>query len=132
MSSYNPTSITNTTDVDQVYLDYLNQPVMISPGETKVVNLQSYSESGSGSSWISTSGIPSGVLGNVGDWAFDPTTGTIYLKTGVSTWTVQVTLPLSTVAQSQVLLTNEAGHIYKLWLPGTTDDTTSSKFDRIA
>jgi len=85
-----------------------------------------------GATWISTSGSPSGAAGKVGDWAFDPATGNVYLKTGSSTWTLQVTLPLATVAQSQLLLTNEAGHVYRLQILGSTDDTSEPKWARIS
>lgn len=45
-----------------------------------------------GARWYSASGAPAGGTGVVGDWAVDTVTGDVYEKTGVATWTLQLTL----------------------------------------
>src|SRR4029077_8876730 len=45
-----------------------------------------------GATWYSGAGVPANGLGVVDDWYFRVTTGDVYLKTGSSTWTLQINL----------------------------------------
>ena len=44
---------------------------------------------GSGTPWFTGAGNPSGALGSAGDFYLNTTTKDVFLKTGVSTWTLQ-------------------------------------------
>jgi hypothetical protein len=45
-----------------------------------------------GSKWLSGTTVPSGATGSVGDWYLHTVTYDVYLKTGASTWTVQLNI----------------------------------------
>lgn len=45
-----------------------------------------------GTKWLGGASAPSSGIGVVGDWYFNTTTSDVYLKTGVSTWTLQVNI----------------------------------------
>ncbi len=58
-----------------------------------------------GSTWLSGSTGPEAAAGKVTDWYLNKTTGEIYLKTAAATWTLQLTLPLSSSGSVWLLLT---------------------------